>query len=132
MEYSLLLEAFIRVSRMFACATGGLVLFDSIGTLIYPRELPPHNIRKNAIAWSLASGPTMFLGLLLISLGFNIVDQGATDDRGRVIVGCLWLSWGIAFTYRASIRAFRPHFIVWSAVFMLFGGFLLALFNPTI
>lgn len=131
MDPEIIIDALIRASRMFACATGGLVIFDSFGTLFFPREVPPHSVRRNAIAWAIAAGGTTFFGLFLLSIGYNVVEQ-ETEDLGKMLIGALWFSWGVSFTYRAATRAFRPHLIAWSATMMFVVGFGLALARPAV
>ena len=118
----ILAEAILRTLRVLTMITGSLVLVDSIGILVLPREHPPHKPKWAALSWCIIAGTAAIVTGYLLSTKVGLA--------GRSEQGTIWLLYGgltLGFTCRAITRAHRPWFTIMAVLGLSAAGIVFAL-----
>lgn len=123
-----LAEAVLRMLRMLTFITGSLVLIDSIGILLMPRETPPHKPKWAAISWCIIAGTAASVTAYLLSVSAGLV--GDNNPFGQQMgVAALYIGLTVGFTCRAISRAHRPWFTVAAVVGLSIAGVVFAIWD---
>ncbi len=123
-------EAILRTLRMLTLITGTLVLIDSIGILVAPREEPPHKPKWAALSWCIIAATAAIVTGYLLSVRAGMV--GRSDPFYEQLAVCgLYIGLTTGFTCRAISRAHRPWFTVAAVIGLSIAGVLFALRDVT-
>lgn len=116
----ILAEAIFRTLRVLTLITGSLVLVDSFGIMLMPRENPPHKPKWAALSWCIIAGTAACLTGYLLATGQSIVQQPVT-------AWFLYAGLITGFTCRAITRAHRPWFTIMAVLGLSLAGIVFAL-----
>lgn len=90
------------------------------------QEHPPHDRRRNEIAWAWAYAGMAIGGCSFVALDMNyrnVTGQAVSD----LFVAAVWWCWANAVTVRMSARVERPYFVYAAATVFIVGGSLYSL-----
>lgn len=124
----MLAEAILHTLRILTLVTGSLVLVDSIGILISPRENPPHKPKWSAISWCIIAATASIVSGYLLLARVGWVGPTAPFEQ-KVVMWGLYSGLTIGFTCRAISRAHRPWFTVAAVVGLSIAGVFLAIWE---
>lgn len=86
------------------------------------QEYPPHDRKRNDLAWNWAHGGMVIGGCSFIALDIeyrNVTGEAVSD----LFVAIVWWCWANAATVRMSARVPRPFYVYAAASIFLVGGF---------
>lgn len=121
-------EAILRTLRMLTLITGALVLVDSIGILVLPRETPPHKPKWAALSWCIVAGSAAAVMAYLVSNDTPVV-TGNEPYPDVIPVWMLYAGLTAGFTCRAISRAHRPWFTIIAVIGMSLAGVFFAVWD---
>ena len=118
----ILSEAILRTLRVLTMITGSLVLVDSVGILVMPREAPPHKPKWAALSWCIVAASAAIATAYLLS-----TKQGLVAPSEQGIIWFLYAGLTTGFTCRAVSRAHRPWFTIFAVLGLSLAGIVFAL-----